>query len=82
MEMKMQVADVKKLLTAVSAICDSGNRVVFDNDGSYIESKTNGQKTQLRRESGVYRFDMWVKRSGNDCNVNSVSGFTRPVEVF
>ena len=71
-EMKMQVADVKKLLTAVSAICDSGNKVVFDNEGSYIESKATGQRTQLRRENGVYRFDMWVKKIDNESNVNSV----------
>ena len=54
--------------------------VVFDNEGSYIESKATGQMTQLRRENGVYRFDMWVKENGTDCNVNSV--FTRPVKVF
>ena len=75
----MQVADVSKLLAAVSQICDAGNKVVFDNNGSYIESKQSGMRTAMRRENGVYKFDMWVKRNESGNGVKSI--FTRPVKV-
>ena len=80
MGMKMQVADVSKLLAAVSSICDAGNRVIFDNEGSYIESKKTGKKTVMRRENGVYKFDLWMQQNQSNNGVNSV--FTRPVSVF
>ena len=80
MGMKMQVADVSKLLAAVSSICDAGNRVIFDNDGSYFESKKTGKNTVMRRESGVYNFDLWMQQNQSNNGVNSV--FTRPVSVF
>jgi hypothetical protein len=59
--MVMQVCDVKRVLGSVSRFVDAGIRVVFDEGGSYIHNKTSGKTMQLRREGGVYKFDLWVK---------------------
>ena len=40
--MKMTVADVSKVLASFAIICECNNRVVFDEDGSYIEDKGIG----------------------------------------
>ena len=32
----MQIADVKKALGSVRRMCEAGNKVVFDDEGSYI----------------------------------------------
>jgi hypothetical protein len=39
----------------------AGNRVVFDEDGSYIENRETGQITWLVEEGGMYALKMWVK---------------------
>ena len=78
MGMSIQVSDVNKVLAAVSQICDAGNRVVFDNVGSYIESKATGKRTAMRRENGVYKFDMWIQKGKFEDNVDNVeTDFTR-----
>ena len=41
--MTAQNCAVKKTLMSVSKIASKGNRVVFDDDGSYIESKATGE---------------------------------------
>ena len=52
--MRMTVADVGKVLMSVAKVCESGYRVVFDEDGSYMEEKRSGQRTKLRKKNGVY----------------------------
>ena len=51
----------------------NGHRVVFDDpesgEGSFIQDKITGQRTDLRQENGVFVFDVWVKPKQ--------SGFTR-----
>ena len=37
-----QVCDVHRPLMAVKRVCRHGNRVVFDEDGSYVENKQTG----------------------------------------
>ena len=44
--MIMQVADVQKLLAAVSQICDAGNKVVFDNNGAILNVRKQEEKRQ------------------------------------
>ena len=39
--------DVKRPLAAVVDMCDQGKRVVFDNDGSYIEDKKTGMREEI-----------------------------------
>jgi len=52
---------VTKVLGSVSKICEAGNRVVFDESGSYIESVSTGRRTKLEKEKGVYCMSLWVK---------------------
>ena len=63
--MKIQMCDnldTNKFLASVSRINHAGHRVVFDDPrhGSYIENKSNGSKTWLRQESGVFYLDLWI----------------------
>ena len=41
----MQVCDVNKSLLSVSKMVKGGNRVVFDDSGSYIEDKVTKEKS-------------------------------------
>ena len=58
--MTFQAAPVSKPLGSVKRICAAGHRVVFDEDGSYIEYKTTGEINMLREDNGNYMLDMWV----------------------
>ena len=40
-----QICAVNKTLMSVSKIASRNNRVVFDDDGSFIEDKTTGERT-------------------------------------
>ena len=83
--MVMQVADVKKVLVSVGKITGANNKVVFDDEGSYIEDKATGEKTVIRKENGVYNLEMWVEveeEGENECNGvdengNATTGFAR-----
>lgn len=58
--MTFQVADINKPLASVSKICKKGHRVIFDDDGSFIEHKVSGKKTYLKEKNGVYVLDAWI----------------------
>ena len=78
----MQCADVRKPLASVSKMAEFGNKIVFDEDGSYIENKTTKLRTPLRKERGVYVFDLWIPKlplidSGNARDVQMVEEQTR-----
>ena len=60
--MVVQVCDVNQGLLSVSKAVAMGNRVVFDDQGSYIENKMSGDRTWMRAEGGMYTLRMWVKR--------------------
>ena len=34
--------------------------VVFDEDGSFIFNKMTGEIVQLKEESDIYMFDVWI----------------------
>ena len=57
-----QVCDVNRGLLSVRKITRSGNRVVFDNEGSYTENKATGEVTRLKDDGGMCELTMWVKR--------------------
>ena len=59
-DMIFQVCDVTKVLGSVSGIVKKGNRVVFDDEESYIENQTDGSRALLRERLGVYVLDVWV----------------------
>jgi hypothetical protein len=52
--MNFEVTDCKKPLASVAKIVDKGNRVVFDQDESYIYNKKTGEKIPLQRERGTF----------------------------
>ena len=58
--MTVQVAKVKKMLGSVSKSNDCGQRVVCDKAESYIMDKASGEKVNMERAKGVFRYDGWV----------------------
>ena len=60
--MTAQICAVNKTLMSVSKIASKGNRVVFDDDGSYIQDKESGERTWLTQSGGMYYLKMWVSR--------------------
>ena len=70
-----QVAAINKVLASVSALVDSGHRVVFDQDPetktdlSFIVNKRTNQSIRMRRERNVWVIDAFI----NDDTV-----FSRP----
>ena len=58
--MTFQAALVKKPLGSVKRICSCGHRVVFDEEGSYIQNKGTGEINWMREEQGNYILDLWV----------------------
>ena len=53
---------MNQTLMSVSKIASKGNRVVFDDDGSYIEEKSTGVRTWMTQVGGMYSLKMWVSR--------------------
>ena len=62
--MTFQITDVNKVLASVRRICEAGNTVVFDEEGSYILNKKSGKKTWMRKERGVYGIRVKVPTGG------------------
>ena len=60
--MGFAVAYVNKTLAAVGSMCDGGNTVNFDSKGGEIRNIRTGRKIYMKRENGVYTFDLWVKK--------------------
>jgi len=58
-----QVCEVNKALLSVKKIIAAGNRVTFDEAGSFIEDKMTGEKIWLKDEGGMFMLKMWVKNS-------------------
>ena len=48
------------MFLAVSKIVDAGNKVLFSEEESYIQSLATKEKLPLRMEAGVYVLDMEV----------------------
>ena len=57
-----QVCAVNETLLSVSKLTKTGNRVLFDYNGSYVENKATGQKTWMNEDGGMYTLKMWVSR--------------------
>ena len=56
-----QVCDVNKPLLSVSKLVASGNRVIFDERGSYVEDISTGDRLWLTEQNGMYSLKLWVK---------------------
>ena len=53
-----QVCAVDKLLMSVSKVTGKGNRVVFNDEGSFIGNKATGERTWLTQSGGMYYLEM------------------------
>ena len=60
-----QVCAVNKTLMSVSKVVNKGNRVVFDDEGSYIQDKTTGDVSWMRQAGGMYYIDLWVSKKSS-----------------
>ena len=56
--MKMHVTDATKFLASVRKITQNGNRVIFDEDRSFIQHKKTGREMEMKLENGVYKVDV------------------------
>ena len=59
-----QVCNVNKDLLSVLKMTQNVQRVVFDNEGSYVEDKTTGHKTWMEETGGMFTLAMWVRNPG------------------
>lgn len=53
---------VHKRLTAAAEICAHGNRIVLDDDGSFILNKRSGEVTPIRKKGNTYIMHVKVLR--------------------
>ena len=60
-QMTFQITDVKKPLASVAKICGYNNRVIFDDEGSYIENKITGERINIAKENNTYVIDCMMK---------------------
>ena len=56
-----QVCDVNKALLSVKKVVAAGNRVVFEEEGGYIEDRLTGDCMWLEEAGGMYMLSMWVE---------------------
>jgi len=61
--MRALVCDVNKALLSVAKTVKMGNRVVFEDEGSYIEDKTTGERMYLEVRGGMYMLKLWVRKN-------------------
>ncbi len=82
--MAFQVAKVRGPLGSVRRNCEAGNRVVFHEEGSYIESKTSKKRTKINNVKGVDLLKWWVKQEEQQgvYSVSGVRGFANSSSVF
>ena len=63
--MVAQVCAVNNNRMSVSGIARNGNRVVFDDDRSYIEDKASGERTWMHKVDGMFMLKLWVSRKSS-----------------
>ena len=64
LSMTGQVGEVRRNLASAIKILKGGNRIVLDEDGSFIEDKTTGRQYKVNMEGGEFEFDLWDSQSG------------------
>ena len=67
-----QIANVNKVLAAVSALVDDNHRVVFDKDMntgtdlSFITNRATNESIRMRRENNVWVIDAYVEADSDN----------------
>jgi hypothetical protein len=64
-EMKWQVAGVKKGLGSIPKMVESNNTVVFSKNRSFIRNDKTGSVTELKKVNGTYEFDIWLQNKSS-----------------
>ena len=59
-----QVCAGDKMLTSVRKIAAKYNKVVYEDDGSFIENKTSGEKIWLKEDGNLWTLTMWGSKKG------------------
>ena len=62
MNVTAQVSEVTKPLAAVREILKGGNRVVLDDEASYIENKKTKKQIHIKRENGMFVVTMNIPK--------------------
>jgi hypothetical protein len=73
---EFQCTTVTKPLASVARIAAKGNRVVFEEDGGYIENKTSGKRIAIIKDRGTYAIEVEYMIS-DPSEEDNESGFTR-----
>ena len=58
--MEFRPANVTKPRCTVSSLRGDGNRVGFDDEGTYVKLKSSGERIPLRKQNVAYVVDVWV----------------------
>ena len=58
-----QVCDVNKALLSVRKVVAAGNKVVFNDSGSYIEDKTTGERMWMSEQNGMYMLKLYIPKT-------------------
>ena len=51
------------MLLSVNDMLSTGNVVIFDSQGSYVENTTTGDWTPIEQKNGIFVMRLWVKRN-------------------
>ena len=57
-----QASDVTKPLGAAREIIKAGNRIVLDEEGSYIQNKGASKKIPIKRDNGMFVVTMEIEK--------------------
>ena len=63
-KIRAQVCEVTKALLSVRKLVEAGNRVVFEENGSYIEDVYRKVRMYLQEKHGMYTLKVWTKGAG------------------
>ena len=72
----MQSAEVSRPVLSVMVLAESGNDVVFRQDGGTIKNRATGMVTEFNRKHGVYVLRAWLLTNPNSVG-NTGTGFAR-----
>ena len=49
------------MLASVRKICEMGSKVVFDEEGSYVQNRQSGVKPVIDKRNGTYAVNIWIQ---------------------
>ena len=77
MALTFQVAKVPRPLASLMKLIKHGNRVVLDEEGSYLMHKATGTVTPIREKRGVFIMHARIKKNMKAKSKISPTGFAR-----